>query len=343
MKVLLYFENENSLKKSGIGRALKHQIKACEDNGIEYTLDPRDTYDLAHINTYFNKSYRLAKKCKKKGVPLIVHGHSTREDFRNSFRLWKVMAIYYYAQLKKLYSLADLIVTPTPYSKKLILSYGYNKNVVDLSNGIDLEEYKENKDAQKKFKEYFKLKNNEKVIMGVGLPFERKGLLDFFEVAKAFPDIRFIWFGHLQRILTSTKILKAIKKRPKNVIMPGYISGDIIKGAYQASDLVFFPSYEETEGIVVLEALASKTPLLVRNIGVYDGWLKKDVNCYMGNNNQEFIEQIKEILNKDNASVIENGYKVVEERDLKVIGSKIKKIYQDLIDKKKAELTKKDA
>lgn len=66
MKVLLYFQNYNLITKSGIGRALKLQIKALESNGIEYTLDPNDTYDIAHINTYWAKSYRVLKKCKKK-------------------------------------------------------------------------------------------------------------------------------------------------------------------------------------------------------------------------------------------------------------------------------------
>lgn len=111
MKVLLYFENQDSLKKSGIGRALKHQMMACENANIPYTISKKDDFDLAHINTYFGKSYKLAKKCKKEGIPLIVHGHSTKEDFRDSFRCWKLMSIYYYHQLKKLYSLADLIIT----------------------------------------------------------------------------------------------------------------------------------------------------------------------------------------------------------------------------------------
>ena len=85
MKVLLYFENQEKIKTSGIGRALKHQIQALTSNGVEYTLDPKDKYDIAHINTYFPKAKKLVKKLKKQHVPVIVHGHSTIEDFRNSF------------------------------------------------------------------------------------------------------------------------------------------------------------------------------------------------------------------------------------------------------------------
>lgn len=52
MKVLLYLEAENYLKKSGIGRAIKHQAKALSLVGQDFTTDPNDDYDLVHLNTY---------------------------------------------------------------------------------------------------------------------------------------------------------------------------------------------------------------------------------------------------------------------------------------------------
>ncbi len=38
VKVLLYFESEKMLAKSGIGRALDHQKRALTEVGISYTL-----------------------------------------------------------------------------------------------------------------------------------------------------------------------------------------------------------------------------------------------------------------------------------------------------------------
>ena len=68
MKVLLYFEGIDELKKSGIGRALSHQSKALTSAGVEYTLNPKDSFDVAQINTLFSKSIRLLKKCKKNNI-----------------------------------------------------------------------------------------------------------------------------------------------------------------------------------------------------------------------------------------------------------------------------------
>ena len=332
MKVLLYFEGQEAIKTSGIGRALSHQIRALESQGIEYTLNPKDTYDIAHINTLWAKSGAVLRKCKKKGIPVIVHGHSTFEDFRNSFKAWQLVAPFYNSRIKRMYSRADLVITPTPYSKGLIEGYGFVKKVIDISNGIDLEEYAENLDAQKAFREKFGIKEGEKFVMGVGFPFERKGIKDFFEVARAFPDVKFIWFGTLQKILTNHKVKVWVKNRPENAIMAGYCKGDLIHGAYQQAACLFFPSLEETEGIVVLEALASHCPLVVRDIGVYVPWLKDKVNAHIEKDNEGFIKTIDCLLkNGDDKAILDAGYKVVEERTLKIVGGKLKEAYESLL------------
>ena len=333
MKVLLYFESEEKIKKSGIGRALRHQIAALTSAGIEYTLDPKDTYDIAHVNTYFPNSKRVVKQAKKKGIPVIVHGHSTKEDFRNSFRLWKVMKLWFYPNLMWFYKNADLIITPTEYSKRCIDAYNLGTEVIYVSNGISKEEYQYDEKKIEDFKKHFNIKENEKVVIGVGFPFNRKGIKDFFAVAEKMPDIRFIWFGALQRILTQPNVLRAIKHRPNNVEMPGYIDNSIIKGAYRYAKCLFFPSYEETEGIVVLEALASSCPALVRDIGVYSDWLKDGRDCYKGKDNDEFKKKIEYIISRDNKEVINNGLLRVDERSLEIVGQELKKAYEYLLNK----------
>ncbi len=330
MKVLIYFENEKAIRKSGIGRAMRHQMKALDLANQDYTINKKDHFDMAHINTLYLNSHRLLNKCRRKKIPAIVHGHSTFEDFRDSFALWKVLSIYYYHQIKVMYKNADAIITPTEYSKKLIESYGYGKKVYSCSNGINIDEYAHSEDKIKAFKDRFQIKDDQKVIIGVGLLFERKGLPDFIEIAREFPDIKFIWFGSLPKIAQTNVIKRAIKHKPDNVIFPGYIDNDIIKGAYQYAKLFLFPTKEETEGIVVLESLASRCVTLVRDIGVFDPWLVDNKNCYKAKTKQEFVDKIKYILSHDNSEVIENGYQLVKERSIDKVGERLKSIYEEI-------------
>src|SRR5574344_1116473 len=330
MKVLLYFEDPETIKTSGIGRAMKHQMIALTSVGVDFTIDPKDSYDMVHINTLWNASEKLLKKCNKKGIPVIVHGHSTYEDFRNSFRCWKLASIWFNHQITYMYKHAGMIITPTTYSKKLIENYHLGPEVVAISNGIEVDDYKKDDEKVKAFKEHFHIKDGQKVVIGIGYPFMRKGILDFFKVAKSFPDVTFIWFGHLQKILTQIKVLSGIKHKPNNVILPGYIDNAIIKGAMQYASCLFFPSYEETEGIVVLEALASHCLTLVRRIGVYDEWLKENENCLMASDNEEFIDKLNHLFANDCHQLVENGYDLVKKRNLAIVGEQLKDTYEKL-------------
>ncbi|MDT2638890.1 glycosyltransferase [Enterococcus dongliensis] len=334
MKILLYFEGQNMIGKSGIGRALSHQKRALSSVGIEYTLDPKATdYDLLHINTYGPKSLHLVKKAKKMGKKVIFHAHSTEEDFRNSFIGSNQLAPLVKKWLVGLYQQADHLITPTPYSKKLLRSYGLTQPISAISNGIDLKKYYPDEKKEAAFRKYFNLTATQKVIICVGLFFERKGILDFVELAKKMPEYTFIWFGDVPMASIPANIRKVVKKdHPKNVLFPGYINGDLIEGAYSGADLFFFPSYEETEGIVVLEALASQQQVLLRNIPVYDGWMEDHKNCYMGNNNQEFEHLIHQLVEHQLPNLSMAGFKTAQEKSITQIGEELKAVYQAVLE-----------
>lgn len=327
MKVALYFESEKLIQTSGIGRAFQHQKMALESAGIEYTTDIEDNFDILHINTVGISSSSVIESARKKGAKIIYHAHSTEEDFRNSFILSNQIAPFVRRHLIHLYSQADFIITPTPYSKKLLKDYGISIEIEDVSNGIDLKRFDYDAEKVEAFRRYFSIDNNQKVVISVGLYFERKGIQDFMEVAKYFPDVKFIWFGHTPMISIPKSVRDLVHDHPNNVILPGYVRGPIIEGAYASANCFFFPSYEETEGIVVLEALASKCPVLIRDIPVYEDWLVHNESCFKAVDNDGFVSTIKKILNNDFMDTRANGYAVAEERSIQEVGKKLKKIY----------------
>ena len=59
MRVLLFSEGKNTFSKSGVGQALNHQKEALGENNVEFTLDPKDDYDIVHINTIGIKSWKM--------------------------------------------------------------------------------------------------------------------------------------------------------------------------------------------------------------------------------------------------------------------------------------------
>lgn len=333
MKILLYFEGQKLIANSGIGHAMKHQIKALTSNGIEYTLNPKDDYDILHINTYGINSWRVIRDAKKQHKPVIYHAHSTEEDFRNSFIGSNLFAPLYRRYLVALYQQAELLITPTPYAKSLLEGYGIKQPIYAISNGIDIDKYEPKLEKEQAFRTHFNLSDSDQVVIGVGLLFARKGIVDFVELARLNPTVKFIWFGHINLATIPANIRHLVKdEHPDNVIFPGYITGDVIEGAFSGAGVFLFPSFEETEGIVVLEALASQQKVIIRDIPVYDDWLIDGKHVLKANDVTGFNRQLTRALYNDMPEMIQAGYLVAKERDLKAIGAQLKKIYTEVLE-----------
>jgi len=332
MKVLLYIEGLNKIGNSGLGKAVKHQIKALEDNNINYTLDPKSIdYDIVHINFYGPKSYFLAKKAKKLGKKVVYHAHSTEEDFKNSFIFSNQMAPIFKWWISKCYKLGDIIITPTPYSKKLLENYNLGRPIYAISNGIDLNSFKKDDNLAKKFRKFFNFKDEDKIIMSCGIYIERKGIVDFVELARRLPEYKFVWFGATPLKYSTKAIKKAVNTKLDNLFFPGYVEFDILKGGYSGANLFLFPTFEENEGIPVMEAATSKINLLVRDIPVFDDWLINNKNVYKAKNVNEFEDKIKKIMNNELPCLKEEAYKIAEDRNISKVGKQLIEVYEKLM------------
>lgn len=332
MKVLLYTENEKLVGKSGLGKAIKHQMKALESQNIEYTTNLHDEYDILHINTYFPKSYFIAKKAKKDGKKIVYHAHSTEEDYKNGFIFAKQTSKLFKKWLIKCYSLGDVIVTPTLYSKKILSAYkGLNdKKIYDVSNGIELDFFKKDDALGKKFRKKYGYKDTDKVIFAIGLYIERKGIIDFVELAKRLPEYKFIWFGYSPLIASTRNVRRAVNTKLDNLTFAGYVEPEMIKAAMSGADLYLFPTLEETEGIPIIEACACSCDAIIRDIPIFDDWLKDGVNVYKAKDVDDFEKKIKLFFEGKLPSVSKKSYEVAKTRDIKKVGKKLKDIYTEL-------------
>lgn len=333
MKVLLYSEAFNLVKISGLGRAIMHQQRALQLNGVDFTLDPKDDYDIVHINTLGLRSHHLARKAKKAGKRVVYHAHSTEEDFRNSFIFSNALSGLVKKWLCSCYRSGDVIVTPTEYSKRLISGYGITNPIYPVSNGIDLAKYEPAPGDREAFRSRMGFSDSDKVIIAVGLYFERKGILDFVQMAKDMPDYKFVWFGKTPLYSVPHKIRKAVRTKLPNLTFAGYVQPDELKQAYVGCDAYIFPTHEETEGIVLLEALAAEANVIIRDIPVFD-WLTDRRDCYKAKDLKDFERLIRAVTSGELPSLQENGRAAVAGMDIKKVGEKLLSVYNGTIEQK---------
>ena len=315
MKVLLYAEGLKVIGVSGLGKAIQHQMKALELENIPYTTDINDNYDIAHINTYFFKSYFLARKLKKKGIKIVYHAHSTEEDYKDGF-------IFGHLTSK--------------LSKNILEHYKglENKKIVSISNGLELDFFKQNKSYKDSFRKRYGYKKDDKVIVGIGIYSRRKGIVDFVELAKRLPEYKFIWFGSSPVSVATSDVKKALKeaKELPNIKFPGHVPQEMIREALGGCDLYLFPTFEETEGIPIIEACAMETNTIIRDIPIFN-YLTDGVNVYKAKEVNEFEKKIKMFLNGELKSVSKGARKIAEACDIKTVGKQLKEVYEEVLKK----------
>ena len=241
------------------------------------------------------------KKAKREGKPVIYHTHTTYEDFKGSVKFSNQLAPLIKFWAKKLYNSADYLKSPTEYTKNLIKEkYLISpKEIRVISNGVNTKKFKKSEELKKKFlDEYKNIYDIKKpLIITAGLPFERKGIRDFVEIVNKCSDYQFLWFGSSSvKSMLPKRIQDIIDNPPKNLVFPGYVEKDILIGAFSAAKVFLFTTYEENEGIVVLETFSAELPLVVRDIPVYNDWIEDGKSCFKAKDNEEFCQKIKNMI-----------------------------------------------
>jgi len=285
--------------------------------------------------TFFQIS-KYKKKYKQRAA-VVIHGHTTVEDlvgnfvpdktiFNKIFKFW----------LKLLYGQAHLLITPSEFSKECLIniqtSMTYPIHVV--SNGIRIEEFKENKKYRVNFRRFlfqqYDIPEEAVVIINVGLSWKKKGVRTFGEIAEKFPEYYFVWVGPINKNPEIDEVIKL-----DNVIFTGFYND--IREAYYGADLFLNTSWVENQGIPLIEAAICKLPVVARDLSAFD-WIVHEYSCYKAKNMAEFVDGISKIVSNSNfrKKIVENACDdAMELHDFDKIGEKIEKLYIKAIKVKK--------
>jgi glycosyltransferase involved in cell wall biosynthesis len=120
-----------------------------------------------------------------------------------------------------------------------------------VSNGIRIEEFKENKKYRVNFRRFlsqqYNIPEDAVVIINVGLSWKKKGVKTFGEIAAKFPEYYFVWVGPISKNPEIDEVTKL-----DNVIFTGFYND--IREAYYGADLFLNTSWVENQGIPIIEA-----------------------------------------------------------------------------------------
>ncbi|MGZ4892882.1 MAG: glycosyltransferase family 4 protein [Halobacteriota archaeon] len=281
-----------------------------------------------HAHTFGPIALLLALFHKALHKTVILHAHTTPQDVANSYFASNVVSICLKGYLHLYYNLADICIVPSKHTKNvLVKTLKIKRRIEVISNGIDLNLYVCNKKSAAQFKKQYAL-DDRPVVLSLGLVFLRKGIVDFVTVAKRLPHFKFIWVG---RIVTWPFFPRAARKviatAPKNVLFTGRVSS--VCEALSVAKVFVFPSYEENQGIAVLEAAACGLPLILRDLPVYSDFFDRQ-NCFKFTTVEGLEAAIKELIKNESIAQAlgENAQKTAQIHDVQVLSKKLLQVYQ---------------
>jgi glycosyltransferase involved in cell wall biosynthesis len=221
--------------------------------------------------------------------------------------------------------------------KKIIEKRGANKKSIKvLPTGINWDDFQ--KGAREKVRKKYLIKKNEILLTNIGRINEEKNLVflleSFKKIALKNPKIKlmFIGEGFLKEELKEKAKKWGIEKQ---VIFTGFLKNTEIKNYLKATDIYLQTSLSETQGITILEAMASSLPIVaVKATGTEDFIVNKKNGFLTKNNQKDFIEKIEYLIKKP---LKRKEFRKQAQQDAKKYqeinqAKKLEKVYLDLVD-----------
>ncbi|WP_363465279.1 glycosyltransferase family 4 protein [Halogeometricum borinquense] len=321
--------------EGGIKTSIQNQREAFEKQGISYTPRFSRDADILHLNVPTPRTYVQLRRAKRAGIPVVMHTHEIGENFQESFRLSTTFSPIVRRYVDFFYKRADHLIAPSEYAKRVLKQRGLNTPISVVTNGIDPDrlagvytgEYSPKSTIERNGEQESRL-----TVANASILFERKGLSDFTAVARQLQDVNFAWFGpRFNRFLTGSSVDKTIQRAPNNCVFPGF--ADDVRDVYAASDVFFFPTKSETEGISIIEAAYCGIPIVTRDIPVYEPLLEHGTHCLKGSSVEEFKNHIKLLQNDPELRkrLGENARELAEQFTIGAVGKELEIVYQTTV------------
>jgi len=302
MPTINMLSSADKIKGQGVGSAYLEQVNLVQnglDKKYKVVINKKTRTEIMHYHTIDLKHYLSVPFAKKKGVT-VAYVHFLPETVEGSIKLPSIIRKIFYKYIISFYKSMDYLVTVNPSFIPKLEAYNIDrKKITYIPNFVSEEKfYKLSDDNKYIAKEKLKIAKDSFVVLGVGQIQTRKGVIDFIDIAKKLPEIQFIWAGGFSfgNITDGYKELKKqMDNAPKNILFTGIVERDLMNDIYNVSDVLFMPSYNELFPMSILEAMNTYTPILLRDIEIYEDIL---FDYYLKEkDNEGFIKAILKLKN----------------------------------------------
>jgi glycosyltransferase involved in cell wall biosynthesis len=289
---LFYFsstENDEEIK-SLLKLTISYIIRIIRSVFVRPKHAPDLIITASHLMYDIIPAIILRKRYKSK---LVVYNHGVWGPYRsyNEGLRSNLMLLNEKISLFLCKRSPDIIFAINDETKTLLIDKGFKANkIAIMRNGVEHELIKSVKVDRKEYEASF-----------CARLVKRKGIYDLLDiwrkVLQYFPEGKLVIIGQGEEYEGLQKAIR-IKGLEENIELTGYVSDKEKIAFFKSSKIFVYPSYEESWGITVTEAMACRLPVVCYNLSAYNFLKSGIIKLNIGDRDQ-MTSTIIDLLSND--------------------------------------------
>lgn len=228
--------------------------------------------DIIHIQTEFTMGQLVWEYALINKKPLIMTAHTNWEELMHLYIPFvpeKIARAYVRYRLQRIYNLANFVIVPTSLMKDLMHRYNVKTPIEIIPTGVVKSDFASvNKQKDKKNSEWYKIYpslKGKKILLSAGRIGKEKNLtflVDVFQrLMDKYPDLMLVFVGDGP---FRNELEWIVKKRNlwDRVVFTGFVVRSRMKEFFSIADIFVFASKVESQGLVTIESMICKTPVV---------------------------------------------------------------------------------
>jgi glycosyltransferase involved in cell wall biosynthesis len=299
---------------------------------------PQDQCDLVHVQTPFLAHYAGLKLARARGVPVVATCHTYFEDYLHHYMPllpgfaggWLARAV-----MTRQLNAVDAIVSPSEQVRERLLQYGVSRPIHVIPTGMTEDRFVAGNGAR--FRAQYGIAPTRPLVLNVGRVAHEKNLgfllRMFVHVLRTQRDALLVIAGEgparhsleqeAQRlgIASSTRFIGNLDRERG------------LNDCYAAADAFVFASRTETQGLVLLEAMAQSRPVVsTACLGTRSVLTAGSGACVVEEQESDFAAAVAHVLrNRDQANAMgEKGRAWAAQWSSSSLAQRMAQLYRDL-------------
>jgi len=251
---VIFFDPEDRLMRAEHARRIRERLAARE-------------WDVIHIHTPFRAHAMGVQLSRELGVPTVETYHTYFEEYVGHYLPWLPTSLGRFvarAASRRLCHGVDHLIVPSAQMVDVLQRYGITTPHTVLPTGIDLAEFRGGDGAH--FREKHGIAPGRPTLVTVSRLSLEKNIAFLLRVVRRlvdeFPDLLFLIAGEGPDEARLRRLAGELGIEPNVRLFGNLDRRTTLLDAYKAGDAFVFASPTETQGLVLIEAMALGVPIV---------------------------------------------------------------------------------